>query len=55
MMKVAVVTGSNGLIGQAACRRLAQAGYLAVGVDIGAEGAGNWPHYACDLSDLDRL
>ena len=55
MAKVAVITGSNGLIGQATCRRLAHAGYLAVGIDIGAEGTGNWPHYACDLSDLDRL
>lgn len=55
MAKVAVVTGSNGLIGQATCRRLAQSGYLAVGIDIGADGAGNWPHYQCDLADLDRL
>jgi 3-oxoacyl-[acyl-carrier protein] reductase len=55
MSKVAVITGSNGLIGQATCRRLAHAGYLAVGIDIGAEGTGNWPHYACDLSDLNRL
>jgi 3-oxoacyl-[acyl-carrier protein] reductase len=55
MAKVAVITGSNGLIGQATCRRLAQAGWLAVGIDIGAEGAGNWPHHQCDLSDLDRL
>jgi NAD(P)-dependent dehydrogenase (short-subunit alcohol dehydrogenase family) len=55
MANVAVITGSNGLIGQATCRRLAQAGYLAVGIDVGAEGAGNWPHHQCDLSDLDRL
>jgi NAD(P)-dependent dehydrogenase (short-subunit alcohol dehydrogenase family) len=52
MAKVAVVTGSNGLIGQATCRRLAQSGYLAVGIDVGADGAGNWPHYQCDLTDL---
>jgi NAD(P)-dependent dehydrogenase (short-subunit alcohol dehydrogenase family) len=45
MAKVAVITGSNGLIGQATCRRLAQSGHLAVGSDVGAEGAGNWPHY----------
>ena len=55
MPDVAVITGSNGLIGQATCRRLAAAGYLVVGIDIGAEGSGNWPHYACDLSDLARL
>jgi NAD(P)-dependent dehydrogenase (short-subunit alcohol dehydrogenase family) len=55
MAKVAVITGSNGLIGQAACRRLAQSGHLAIGIDVGAEGAGNWPHYQCDLTDLSRM
>ena len=55
MAKVAVITGSNGLIGQATCRRLAQSGHLAVGVDVGPEGAGNWPHYQCDLRDLTRM
>jgi 3-oxoacyl-[acyl-carrier protein] reductase len=54
-MKVAVITGSNGLIGQATCRKLAQSGFVAVGVDIGAESKGNWPYYQCDLTDLDRL
>ena len=55
MAKVAVITGSNGLIGQATCRRLAQSGHIAVGIDAGAEGAGNWPHYQCDLRDLTRM
>ncbi len=55
MQKVAVITGSNGLIGQATCRRLALSGHLAVGIDVGAEGAGNWPHYQCDLIDLARM
>lgn len=55
MAKVAVITGSNGLIGQATCRRLAQSGHIAVGIDVGAEGAGNWPHYQCDLRDLAQL
>jgi NAD(P)-dependent dehydrogenase (short-subunit alcohol dehydrogenase family) len=55
MAKVAVITGSNGLIGQATCRRLAQSGHLAVGIDVGADGAGNWPHYQCNLADLDRM
>ena len=54
-MQVAVVTGSNGLIGQATCRKLSQSGFLAVGIDIGTEGKGNWPHYQCDLTDLDRM
>src|SRR5580692_10175224 len=55
VMQVAVITGSNGLIGQATCRKLAQSGFLAVGIDIGAESKGNWPHYQCDLTDLDRM
>jgi 3-oxoacyl-[acyl-carrier protein] reductase len=55
MPQVAVITGANGLIGQATCRRLGQSGYQAVGVDIGADGAGNWPHYQCDLADLTQM
>jgi 3-oxoacyl-[acyl-carrier protein] reductase len=55
MPKVALITGSNGLIGQATCRRLMQSGFLAVGVDIGAESTGNWPYYQCDLTDLGKL
>jgi len=55
MTKVAVITGSNGRIGAATCRRLAQDGYLAVGVDIGAESTGNLPYYACDMTNLDHL
>jgi 3-oxoacyl-[acyl-carrier protein] reductase len=54
-MQVAVITGSNGLIGQATCRKLAQSGFLAVGIDIGAEGKGNWPYYQCDLTDLAKM
>jgi 3-oxoacyl-[acyl-carrier protein] reductase len=53
--KVAVITGSNGKIGQATCRRLMQSGWLAVGIDVGADGAGNWPYYQCDLGMLDRM
>ena len=55
MAKVAVITGSNGLVGQATCRRLAQSGHIAVGIDVGADGAGNWPHYPCDLRDRARM
>ena len=55
MAKVAVITGANGKIGQATCRRLAQSGHTVVGIDIGAEGAGNWPHYQCDLADLKQM
>jgi 3-oxoacyl-[acyl-carrier protein] reductase len=54
-MQVAVITGSNGLIGQATCRKLAQSGFLTVGIDIGAESKGNWPYYQCDLTHLDRM
>jgi len=55
MANVAVITGSNGLIGQATCRKLTQSGFLAVGVDIGTESKGNWPYYQCDLTDLSQL
>ena len=55
MAKVAVITGSNGRIGAATCRRLAHDGYRAVGIDIGAESVGNWPYYACDMTDLARM
>ena len=54
-MQVAVITGSNGLIGQATCRKLTQSGFLAVGIDIGPDSKGNWPYYQCDLTDLARM
>lgn len=54
-MQVAVITGSNGLIGQATCRKLAQSQFLVVGIDIGAESKGNWPYYRCDLTDLAQM
>jgi len=55
MPKVAVITGSNGLIGQATCRKLTQSGFLAVGIDVGAESRGNWPYYQCDLTNLEKM
>ncbi len=55
MPQVAVITGSNGMIGQATCRKLAQSGFLAVGVDIGPDSKGNWPYFQCDLTNLDRM
>jgi NAD(P)-dependent dehydrogenase (short-subunit alcohol dehydrogenase family) len=54
-MQVAVITGSNGKIGEATCRKLTQSGFLTVGIDIGAEGKGNWPYYQCNLTDLNRM
>jgi NAD(P)-dependent dehydrogenase (short-subunit alcohol dehydrogenase family) len=50
--RVALVTGANGGIGAAACRRLGASGWHVVGVDVGAAGVGDWPHYACNLADL---
>jgi 3-oxoacyl-[acyl-carrier protein] reductase len=55
MAQVAVITGSNGRIGQATCQRLAKEGYTVIGIDLGAESSGNWPHYPCDLADLAQL
>ena len=54
-MQVAVITGSNGMIGQATCRKLMQSGFLAVGIDVGTESKGNWPYFQCDLTDLRRM
>src|SRR5712671_3330462 len=54
-MQVAVITGSNGLIAQATCRKLAQSGFLAIGIDIGAESKANWSYFPCELTDLDRM
>ena len=55
MKQVAVITGANGRIGAATCAKLAQSGYHVVGIDIGADGVGNWPYYSCDLTDLGQL
>jgi 3-oxoacyl-[acyl-carrier protein] reductase len=55
MAQVAVITGSNGLIGQATCRKLMQSGFLAVGIDVGAESKGNWPYFQCNLTALDQM
>ncbi len=55
MPKVAVITGSNGQIGQATCRKLMASGFAVVGIDIGTDGKGNWPYYQCDLTNLDRM
>ena len=55
MKQVAVITGANGRIGAATCARLAQSGHLVVGIDIAADGVGNYPYYPCDLTDLAQL
>ena len=55
MPQVAVITGSNGMIGHATCRKLIQSGFVAVGVDIGAQSMGDWPYYQCDLTNLDSM
>jgi NAD(P)-dependent dehydrogenase (short-subunit alcohol dehydrogenase family) len=55
MAKVAVITGSNGLIGQATSVVWRHPATSPSGGDVGAEGTGNWPHYECDLRDLGRM
>ncbi len=55
MSRIAVVTGSNGRIGQATCARFAKTGLTAVGIDVGPTAAGNWPHYQSDLTDLEQM
>ena len=49
--KVAVVTGSNGLTGQAICKNLSERGYKVVGLDIADEGKGDYAYHKCDVTD----
>jgi NAD(P)-dependent dehydrogenase (short-subunit alcohol dehydrogenase family) len=49
--KRVVVTGSNGGIGGAICKRLAQDGWSPIGIDIQPKGSGDWPYSSCDLAD----
>jgi len=55
MAQVALITGDNGRIGAAACERLRRDGFHVVGVDVAAGCVGDWPHYACDLTDLGAM
>ncbi|AUT64509.1 SDR family NAD(P)-dependent oxidoreductase [Paraburkholderia terrae] len=49
--RVAVVTGSNGLTGQAICKNLSERGYKVVGLDIADEGKGDYAYHKCDVTD----
>ncbi|MGF6754343.1 SDR family NAD(P)-dependent oxidoreductase [Paraburkholderia sp. GAS42] len=53
--KITVVTGANGLIGQAICTVLEKQGYTAVGLDIADKSARDGAYRQCDLTDLDAI
>jgi len=53
--QVAVVTGSNGDMGQAICASLKEDGYIPVGIDRGDSGRGEFAYKQCDLTKLDQL
>jgi len=53
--KVAVVTGSNGLTGQAICANLQARGYQVVGLDIAGEGKGGYAYRRCDVTDYEQI
>ena len=52
---VAVVTGSNGLTGQAICRNLQARGYTVVGIDIADSGKGDFGYRKCDVTDYQQI
>lgn len=49
---LALVTGAAGAIGYDSAKKLAEAGYRCVGLDLKPSKDAPWPTYACDLSDL---
>ncbi|MGF7135256.1 NAD(P)-dependent dehydrogenase (short-subunit alcohol dehydrogenase family) [Paraburkholderia sp. EB58] len=53
--KVAVVTGSNGLTGQAICSNLTERGYTVVGLDVGDAGKGGYAYRKCDVTDHEQI
>jgi NAD(P)-dependent dehydrogenase (short-subunit alcohol dehydrogenase family) len=53
--KVAVVTGSNGLTGQAICKNLTERGYTVVGFDIAESGKGDYAYRRCDVTDYEQI
>ncbi len=53
--KVALVTGSNGLTGQAICQNLQQRGYTVVGLDIADVGKGGYAYRKCDVTDYEQI
>ena len=53
--KVAIVTGSNGLTGQAICKNLTERGYTVVGFDIADSGKGDYAYRKCDVTDYEQI
>jgi NAD(P)-dependent dehydrogenase (short-subunit alcohol dehydrogenase family) len=53
--KVAIVTGSNGLTGQAICKNLTERGYTVVGFDVADSGKGDYAYRKCDVTDYEQI
>ncbi|SAK65638.1 3-ketoacyl-ACP reductase [Caballeronia arationis] len=53
--KIAVVTGSNGLTGQAICKNLSERGYTVVGMDVADTGKGEFAYRKCDVTDYEQI
>jgi NAD(P)-dependent dehydrogenase (short-subunit alcohol dehydrogenase family) len=53
--RVAVVAGSRGLLGTAACEALSAAGWLVVGIDVATGGTSTASHVECDVTDRPAL
>jgi 3-oxoacyl-[acyl-carrier protein] reductase len=53
--KVAVVTGANGLTGQAICKNLSERGYKVVGLDVAESGKGDYAYRKCDVTDYEQI
>ncbi|WP_028205142.1 SDR family NAD(P)-dependent oxidoreductase [Paraburkholderia nodosa] len=52
---VAVVTGCNGLTGQAIAKNLGARGYCVVGLDVGDTPKGDFAYRQCDITDYDQI
>lgn len=52
---VAVVTGSNGLTGQAICKVLNGLGYNVIGLDIGETGKSGYAYRRCDVTSYEQI
>jgi NAD(P)-dependent dehydrogenase (short-subunit alcohol dehydrogenase family) len=53
--KIAIVTGSNGLTGQAISKKLKARGYTVVGIDVADEAKDAGAYQKCDVTDVAQI
>ncbi len=53
--EVALVTGANGRVGQETAKRLANMGYLVVGLDVAPASNSGIAYRQCDVTDLEQI